>query len=84
MMRTWLMSLAPWMVLGTAIAQTAAPVKVDFTFRGESPFEGYRINENCYAPADMLRRWQFDVREENGQAEVKAEGRTLRVALQNI
>ena len=84
MMRTWLTSLAPWMVLGAAMAQTATPVKVDFTFRGESPFDGVKVGEVCYAPSDMLRRWQFEVREQGNTAEIKAEGRTLHVELINL
>jgi hypothetical protein len=72
------------MVLGAAMAQTATPVKVDFTFRGESPFDGVKVGEVCYAPSDMLRRWQFEVREQGNTAEIKAEGRTLHVELINL
>lgn len=80
------------LALGMALTQgyaqqaPAAPtaVRVNYTFQGVSPHDGYRVGNNCFIPADMMRRWGWDVDVRGNETIVKAEGREIRLETRTI
>lgn len=80
------------LALGMALTQgyaqqaPAAPtaVRVNYTFQGVSPHDGYRVGNNCFIPADMMRRWGWDVNVRGNETIVKAEGREIRLETRTI
>ncbi|HRE94455.1 MAG TPA: N-acetylmuramoyl-L-alanine amidase [Fimbriimonadaceae bacterium] len=71
---------------GYAQQAPAAPtaVRVNYTFQGVSPHDGYRVGNNCFIPADMMRRWGWDVNVRGNETIVKAEGREIRLETRTI
>ncbi len=80
------------LALGMALTQgyaqrapaTPTAVRVNYTFQGVSPHDGYRVGNNCFIPADMMRRWGWDVNVRGNETIVKAEGREIRLETRTI
>lgn len=76
-MRRILLALLPWMV-ASASGQAGRPVTVAYTHLGTFQ-EAVRFGDECFAPVTTVQRWGWDVRVSEGEADIVAEGRTIRV-----
>lgn len=80
-MKFWLAALAPWMVATAALGQDAQAVSVEYTHQGTSTQEALRIGDECYAPPSLVRKWGWDVQTRYEDADITAEGRTIRIKM---
>jgi N-acetylmuramoyl-L-alanine amidase len=80
-MKFWLALLAPWMVATAALGQEASPVSVDYTHQGISSTDTFRIGEDCYTSPTVVRKWGWEVQTRYNDADITAEGRTIRVKM---
>lgn len=76
-MRRYLLALLPWMV-ASASGQAGRPVTVAYTHLGTFQ-EAVRFGDECFAPVTTVQRWGWDVRISEGEADIVAEGRSIRV-----
>lgn len=80
-MKFWLAVLAPWMAATAALGQDAQAVSVEYTHQGVSSQDIIRVGEDCFAAPYVVRKWGWEVTTRYSDADVDAEGRTIRVKM---
>lgn len=77
-MRVTVLGLLPWMVVAVGWAQ-GRPAAVSYSHLGVFDQGIVRLGEECFVPAALVSRWGWQVRLTDGEADIQAEGRLVRV-----
>lgn len=80
-MRRILLSAIPWMVAGGAWAQEARPVTLEYSHREPIKESVWRVGDECVIDRKVAEKLGWTVRFVDGEADIEAEGRRLRVPL---
>lgn len=80
-MRRSLLALTPWMVLTAVAAREPEPASLRYTYLKEITAGVFRINGECYVALGELAAIGWRARPGEAEADIEAEGRTLRVPI---
>ena len=83
-MRRTLLALTPWMVLAAAPAQEPVPASLRYTYFREFSSDVFRINDECYVALAGLPSMGWRLKSANEEADIEAEGRSLRVPIVTV
>jgi N-acetylmuramoyl-L-alanine amidase len=72
------------MAMTAAMAQVAKPAIVVFTHRGTFTQDVKRVGDECWVPAFLPEKWGWTVSASEGDADILAEGRRVRVEAKTI
>lgn len=78
-MRQTLLALTPWMVLAAVAAQEPVPASLRYTYFQEFSSDVFRIDDECYVALTGIQSMGWRLRSGNDEADIEAEGRSLRV-----
>lgn len=84
-MKTWLLALAPWMVVASVSAQSDGtwPAEVVFTHYGKVATHAWQMGQDCYVPVDSARKWGWKAKLEKFNVALSVDGRTISLPFRN-
>lgn len=77
-MRVTALGFLPWMVVAVGWAQ-GRPAAVSYSHLGSFDQGVARLGDECFVPVALVSRWGWQVRFTEGEADIQAEGRLVRV-----
>lgn len=83
-MRRLLYCLVPWMATTAAWTQGSRPVDVVYSYLGPLATQAKRVASECYVSPAQTQQLGWRVRLVEGEADIEAEGRRIRVVTRTI
>lgn len=85
-MKTWLLALAPWMVVASVTAQTDGPrpAEVVFTHYGKISTNAWQDGLECFVPIEAVSRWGWKATLGKSDLSIAADSRTIKLPFRRM